>query len=187
MQARQLMAPAAKCLDASDSVMLAARRMRALGVTSVPVCEPGNSYVGMVSEHDIVERCVAAGDDPGRTTVGSIVIRPQPSIEARCLADSTVLGLVLRQPLGILAVVDDGVLVGVITLAGIADHLIGDVAGGDVAGGDFDGDDFDGDDFGRDDTDDLPDDNQPDSADQVDARDDIARAMEQSWWPPASR
>lgn len=42
------------------------------------------------------------------------------------MADAAVLRMVLRQPLGILPVVDGGVLVGVITVAGIAEHLIDD-------------------------------------------------------------
>lgn len=48
------------------------------------------------------------------------------------MADAAVLRMVLRQPLGILPVVDGGVLVGVITVAGIAEHLIDD---GDLEAG----------------------------------------------------
>jgi predicted transcriptional regulator len=126
VDARQLMAPALTCLDESDSVVLAARRMRALGVSSVPVAGAHNGFIGMVFERDIVEHCVAAAADPREMCVGALVQGSQPAVEVDRVADAAVLGLVLRQPLGMLPVVDGGVLVGVITLAGIAAHLIDD-------------------------------------------------------------
>ncbi len=126
LQARQLMAPALRCLDESDSVVLAARRMRALGVSSVPVNGAANGFLGMVFERDIVEHCVAAAVDPREMPVGALLRGPQATIAADRMADATVLSLVLRQPLGMLPVVDAGELVGIITLAGIAAHLIDD-------------------------------------------------------------
>jgi CBS domain-containing protein len=124
--ARQLMTPALRSLSESDSVVVAARRMRALGVSSIPVARDDNSFIGMLSERDIIERCVAAAINPGETTVGSLVFGPPVAIDVCQPADSTVLGLVLRQPQGIVAVLDNGVLAGVITVAGIASFLIDD-------------------------------------------------------------
>jgi CBS domain-containing protein len=126
VDARQLMAPVVKGLRESESVVLAARRMRALGVSSVPVTDFGNHFIGMVCERDIVEHCVAAARDPREMAVGDVVQRPQHSVDADHPADSTVFGLVLRHPLGMLPVLDNGALIGVITLSGIAAHLIDD-------------------------------------------------------------
>jgi CBS domain-containing protein len=126
LDARQLMAPALTCLNETDTVVQAARRMRALGVSSVPVCNAVNGFIGMVFERDIVEHCVAAALDPRVMPVGSLVQGPQQSVNVDQTADSRVLGLVLRQPFGMLPVLDLGVLVGVITMAGIAAHLIDD-------------------------------------------------------------
>ncbi len=126
LQARQLMAPALRSLDESDSVVLAARRMRALGVSSVPVDGRDSRFLGMVFDRDIVEHCVAAAVDPREMPVGALVRGPQVTVSADRVADASVLGLVLRQPLGQLPVVEAGVLVGIITLAGIAAHLIDD-------------------------------------------------------------
>jgi CBS domain-containing protein len=120
------MAPALRCLDESDSVVLAARKMRALGVSSVPVHGEESGFLGMVFERDIVEHCVAAAMDPREMPVGALLRGPQASVPADRTADASVLGLVLRQPLGMLPVVEAGVLVGIITLAGIAAHLIDD-------------------------------------------------------------
>jgi CBS domain-containing protein len=122
--ARQLMTPALRSLNESDSVVVAARRMRALGVSSIPVAGDNDSFIGMLSERDIIERCVAAALDPGEITVGSLVLGPAVTVDVCQPADSAVLGLVLRQPQGIVAVLENGVLAGVITVAGIASYLI---------------------------------------------------------------
>ena len=126
LDARQLMGPAQQSLLASDSVLTTARRMRLLGVSSIPICGARNEFLGMVSERDIVERCVAEAIDPGEMAVGQVLKLPQESIDADQPADSTVLRLVLEQQLGLLPVLDHGVLVGVITLAGMAAHLVDD-------------------------------------------------------------
>jgi len=126
VNARELMAPPQKCLAETDSVVLAARRMRALGVSTVPVSDRQNGFIGMLSDRDIVERCVADAVNPGEMPVGDLVQGPQQCVKANRVADSSVLGLVLRQPLGVLPVVEDGILVGVLTLAGMAGHLIDD-------------------------------------------------------------
>src|SRR6478609_286536 len=126
MDARHLMTPAQPCLKESESVVLAARRMRALGVSAIPVSGSEDGFIGMLSVRDIVERCVADAQDPRAVSVGSLVLDRQQTVNADHPADATVLSLVLRQPLGQLPVVDNGVLVGVITLAGIASLLIDD-------------------------------------------------------------
>jgi CBS domain-containing protein len=126
MDARQLMTPAQPCLNEAASVVLAARRMRALGVSSIPVSGSGDDFIGMLSQRDIVERCVADAKDPRSISVGSLVQCCEQTVSADHPADATVLSLVLRHPQGQVPVVDNGVLVGVITLAGIASLLIDD-------------------------------------------------------------
>jgi CBS domain-containing protein len=59
-------------------------------------------------------------------SVGSLVKYCEQTVSADHPADAAVLSLVLRQPQGQLPVVDNGVLVGVITLAGIASLLVDD-------------------------------------------------------------
>lgn len=128
MDARQLMAPAMSALQETDTVVTAARRMRALGVSVIPVANTHNGFVGMLRERDIVENCVAAALDPRELAVGSILSSPQNSIRAGQVADSELLNLLLRQPSGMLPVLDHGMLVGVITVSGIAGHLVDDDA-----------------------------------------------------------
>ena len=123
---RRLMSPAPPSIDQFETVMAAARRMRASGAVSIPVSDECALFLGMLSDRDIVERCVADGQDPRVTRVGALVQSCEQTVTADHPADSTVLSMVLRQPLGQLPVVENGVLVGVITLAGIASLLIDD-------------------------------------------------------------
>jgi len=80
----------------------------------------------MVFERDIVHRCVAEAIDPLEMAIGRLLRLPQESIAINQPADSNLLRMIMKQPLGMLPVVDHGVLVGMITLAGIAAHLVDD-------------------------------------------------------------
>lgn len=61
-------------LDPKAPLREAARILDASGVGSLPVVERGK-IVGILSDHDIVARTVAAGVDPGSSTVGDVMTR----------------------------------------------------------------------------------------------------------------
>ncbi|RKH64973.1 CBS domain-containing protein [Corallococcus aberystwythensis] len=58
----------------SDSLRVAAEKMRALNVGPMPVCD-GDELVGMVTDRDIVIRAVAQGLDAERTQVAQAMTR----------------------------------------------------------------------------------------------------------------
>lgn len=122
----QLMTPAPDGIGEFMSVVAVARRMRALGIASVPICADDNRFLGMVSHRDIVEQCVADGQSPSAVAAGSLLGDPQPTVSPGRKADRTVLALILSQQLGELPVVEDGRLVGLITVADMAAPLFDD-------------------------------------------------------------
>jgi CBS domain-containing protein len=61
--ARDIMTPDAECAHADDTLVDAARRMRDLGVGALPVCGPDERLQGMVTDRDIVVKCIAEGGD----------------------------------------------------------------------------------------------------------------------------
>jgi predicted transcriptional regulator len=124
--ARGLMVPAQQSVLASASVVTTARCMQSLGVSSLPICGADNEFLGMVFERDIVQRCVAEAIDPREMAVWRVLNLPQKSVAADQPADWTLLRMIMEQPCGMLPVVDHGVLVGMITLAGIAAYLVED-------------------------------------------------------------
>ena len=69
MQVRELMNPGVVTVEPSSSAALAARLLSRHNVGALPVCGGDRKLKGMVTDRDIILRCVAAEDDPapGRT------------------------------------------------------------------------------------------------------------------------
>ena len=68
---RDVMSEGAECVGEDDSVLVAAHRLAELQVGSVPICGNDNRLKGMLTDRDIVVKCVADGGDPGKTTAGA--------------------------------------------------------------------------------------------------------------------
>ena len=129
---RELMGPPSPSVHHDDSVVTAARRLRAHAATAVPVRGHLGEYVGMLTAKDIIDRCVADGQDPRTTSAGSLVMSPGPVVHPDDDAGSTVLDLLLGQPVPVLPVVEEGQLVGLITLDAIAAHLVDTIVDDDA-------------------------------------------------------
>ena len=130
---RRLMSPAPPSIDQFETAMAAARRMRASGAVSIPVSDECALFLGMLSDRDIVERCVADGHNPRAVTVGWLVAAQQTVIDPDRVVDAAVLAMIVRQPLAELPVVENGVLVGVLSVADAAVPLLdGDTAESDL-------------------------------------------------------
>ena len=64
LQVRDIMNPHVVSIDPTESAALAARLLARHNVGSLPVCGSGGQLQGMVTDRDIVLRCVAAEEDP---------------------------------------------------------------------------------------------------------------------------
>ena len=73
MQVRNYMTGAAAVTHPDEPVVAAARLMRMRGIGALPV---------MLTDRDIVVRCVSSGGDPGAVTVRSIMSRDPVTVEA---------------------------------------------------------------------------------------------------------
>jgi CBS domain-containing protein len=70
--ARDVMTPDPQCVGENDSLVDAARLLRDLDVGALPICGEDGRLKGMLTDRDIVVKCLAAGGDPGSTTAGSL-------------------------------------------------------------------------------------------------------------------
>jgi CBS domain-containing protein len=68
--ARDIMTPGAECVGEDESLVDAARKMRDLDVGALPICGNDNGLKGMITDRDIVVRCIADGGDPSVMTAG---------------------------------------------------------------------------------------------------------------------
>ena len=83
--ARDIMLSADEYVGANDTLAVAARKMRDLGVSQVPVCGPHGSLAGVMTDRDIVVQCIAAGGDPYTVRAGELA----SSAPAWITADAT--------------------------------------------------------------------------------------------------
>lgn len=119
MQIRELMSKSVVSITPEESAALAARLLTRHNLGMLPVCGQDGRLVGVVTDRDIVTRCLAAGQDPSRVPVEDIMTReletlsPQEEVEA---ASARMAGCQVRR----LPVVEEGKVVGVLSLADLA-------------------------------------------------------------------
>ena len=75
MQVKDLMNPSAVTVEPASSAALAARLLSRHNVGALPVCGGDRRLRGVVTDRDIVLRCVAAEEDPSQTPVRDIMTR----------------------------------------------------------------------------------------------------------------
>ncbi|MGW1025782.1 CBS domain-containing protein [Streptomyces sp. NPDC002577] len=70
--ARDVMHPGAECVGEHETLDSAARRMRDLDVGALPICGDDDKLRGIITDRDIVVKCLAAGGDPTTMTAGEL-------------------------------------------------------------------------------------------------------------------
>lgn len=70
--ARDIMHRGAECVTEEDTLAAAAQKMRDLGVGSLPICGADDRLHGIITDRDIVVRCIAEGKDPSQVRAGDL-------------------------------------------------------------------------------------------------------------------
>lgn len=119
MQVRQLMSPTVVTITPEESAALAARLLTRHNLGSLPVCTYEGELVGIVTDRDIVTRCIAADQDPHRVSVRDIMTREltviSPGEDAKQAASRMARAQIRRLP-----VVEEGQVRGMISLGDLA-------------------------------------------------------------------
>ncbi|MBX9421609.1 CBS domain-containing protein [Streptomyces lateritius] len=120
--AREIMHAGASCVQENENLMDAARRMSELDVGALPICGPDDRLHGIITDRDIVVKCLAKGKDPHRMTAGDLAQGKPVTVDAG--ADSeVVLRTMQHHRVRRVPVIDDHRLVGMISEADLARHL----------------------------------------------------------------
>ena len=120
--AQEIMHTGVACIDEHETLATAAQRMRALDVGALPVCGDDERLHGIITDRDIVVKCVAEGHDPATVTAGDLAQDSVHSVDAAAnIAD--MLTLMETHQVRRLPVVDGHRLVGIVSEADIARHL----------------------------------------------------------------
>src|SRR5258706_5746530 len=121
-RAKDIMHPGAECADENDAVATAAQKMRDLGVGSLPICGADDRLHGIITDRDIVVRCIAEGSDPVRVRVKDLARGTLFWVDA-----GAGIGEVLRQmedhQVKRLPVIENHRLVGILSEADLARNL----------------------------------------------------------------
>ena len=119
MLVKELMTSGVVPVEPGSSAALAARLLSRHNVGALPVCSREGRLRGMVTDRDIILRCIAPEDDPAQTPVRDIMSRAcaYTSPDMDCLQAGA---LMAQQQVRRLPVVEKGRVVGILTLSDLA-------------------------------------------------------------------
>lgn len=119
MKLRDVMSNPVIRIHPDESVAVAARTLNRYNIGALPVCGSDGRVCGLITDRDIVTRCLAAGRSPASTAVRDVmtskVISVRPDMEANLAA-----GLMGREQIRRLPVMENGKLCGMVSLGDLA-------------------------------------------------------------------
>ena len=120
--ARDVMHAGTTCIREHETLSTAAQHMRELGVGSLPICGDDDRLHGMITDRDIVIKCIASGKDPNTLTAGELAQGSTYHVSADA-SISEMLMVMEEHQIRRLPVIDDHRMVGIVSEADIARHL----------------------------------------------------------------
>ncbi|PXX62967.1 CBS domain protein [Nocardia tenerifensis] len=120
--ARDIMKPGAQWISKDETVGHAARLMAALGVGSLVIADDNDRMCGIITDRDIVVKCVAQDCSP-ETTLAAELCESTPRWVAADADVEDVLDRMQSYRVKRMPVIDNKRLVGMISEADLARHL----------------------------------------------------------------
>ena len=115
MKLREIMTTQVVRIHPDESVTVAARMLTHYNVGILPVCGNDGRVCGVVTDRDIVTRCLAPGKQAGKTTVQEVmsrnIIAAQPDMDTAAAAQMMGSRQIRRLP-----VMENGRLCGMVSL-----------------------------------------------------------------------
>ena len=119
MKLRDIMSSQVVRIHPQESVAVAARTLAQHNIGALPVCGNDGRVMGVVTDRDLVIRCLAAGQSPEKTQVQQVmtsaVVSAAPEMETSAAAH-----LMGQRQIRRLPVVEDGKLCGMVSLGDLA-------------------------------------------------------------------
>jgi CBS domain-containing protein len=125
--ARNIMHMGVECVPEHETLDRAAQLMREHNVGSLPVCGSDDRLKGIITDRDIVVKCIATGHDPATITAADMVDGELIWVSSEADEDE-VLAVMEQHLIRRLPVLDDDShqLVGMISEADLATHVNAD-------------------------------------------------------------
>lgn len=118
MEIKDIMTRSVVSIHPNESVEVAARTMTQYNIGMLPVCANGK-LCGVVTDRDIVTRCLAASKSPNSTQVRQVMTEQVTSVRPN-METGAAAHLMGRLQIRRLPVVEDGKLCGMVSLGDMA-------------------------------------------------------------------
>lgn len=122
MRVRDVMTDRVIHISPEEPVNVAARTLAHYNIGALPVCGSDGRLCGVITDRDIVTRCLAAERSPANTAVRDVmtgrVLTAEPDMDA-----GTAAHLMGREQVRRLPVVEDGRLCGMVSLGDLANRV----------------------------------------------------------------
>ena len=119
MKVRDIMTNPVIRISPEETVAVAARTLTHYNIGAMPVCGNDGRLCGMITDRDIVTRCLASGKSPSTTSVRDVMTTrlyvARPDMDTNMAA-----GLMGKEQIRRLPVMDKGKLCGMISLGDLA-------------------------------------------------------------------
>lgn len=119
MKVQDVMSRRIISVSPDENAAVAARLLSHYNVGALPVCTKEGKLRGMVTDRDIVLRCVAAEEDPLSVKVSDIMTRRVFSIHAQQSVDEAS-ALMAKEKIRRLPVHDNSKVIGIVSLSDLA-------------------------------------------------------------------
>lgn len=119
MQIQELMTRQVVSIAPEESAALAARLLSRHSLGALPVCDYDGHLLGIVTDRDIVTRCIAADQDPKRVPVQDIMSRDVETVSPEDSIHNVSRRMAACQ-IRRLPVVRDGQVIGMVSLGDLA-------------------------------------------------------------------
>ena len=120
MKLREIMTPNPVRIEPDTTVDVAARLLAQYNIGMLPVCTQDGALHGLVTDRDIVTRCLAAGRSPAHTGVRDVMTRRVVSASPQ-METSAAAHLMGREQIRRLPILEDGRLQGIVSLGDLAE------------------------------------------------------------------
>ena len=119
MKLREIMTKQVVRIHPEESVAVAARMLTHYNIGILPVCDGRGQLCGLVTDRDVVTRCIASGQNPLATPVRDVMTKR--IVAAKSDMDAGVAAhLMGREQIRRLPVVENGKLCGMVSLGDLA-------------------------------------------------------------------
>ena len=119
MKIRDVMTNPVIRIHPEESVAVAARTLTRYNIGILPVCGGDGRVCGLVTDRDLVTRCLASGRSPASTPVAEVmttrIVSARPDMETAAAA-----GIMGREQIRRLPVMENGKLCGMVSLGDLA-------------------------------------------------------------------